>query len=399
MNILMPIYSCDPEGESERLIGFDWLQQISRQHQVFLITPVRYKKALEKRITRKVTAYYLPVPEFGNLEILSGIAPGYFVFMVKAYFLARKIIKDHKVDIIHRVTPIAFRFPDLFVTLGLPCVIGPVGGGLKPLAAFPSVFKKENFMYQLRRLDDARFLYDPWLRYTYTRAARILITCNYVKDIIPFQYHHKLRLKSEATINTADYPCVIERRSPVARLLYVGRFIPLKAVNLLIRALQGISWEDPQVDFQATLIGDGGDYYQYCRDMVKKAGLEKKITFLGRLKREAIIAYYHSHDIFCFPSLKESSGCVVMEAMSCGIPVIVADRGGPAEIVAEGCGLKIAVHTEEDFVRRLKEAILLMIKDKDLRHTCAANARRWIENKYDTDSIAAMVTSVYKEIL
>ena len=398
MNILMPICSCDPEGESESLVGYNWLSQVARKHWVFLITARKYRQSLEGRMGKNIVPYYVDVPEFGNREVLSGLAPGYFVFLWRAYFVAKRIIKAHRIDLIHRITPIAFRFPDVFTGLGIPCLIGPVGGGLKPLVQFPSVFKKEHAIHWLRNLDRLRFYCDPFLIRTYKKAKKILIIGKYLHGVIPERYHSKLQVFCEAAIDTRLYDFRLERKNSTLRILCVGRFIPLKGINLLIKALHLLKKEHEDVKFSATLIGDGGEYFEYCKCLASHLALSGQINFAGRMKRTDIIRYYQEFDVFCFPSLKESSGNVLLEAMSCGIPVIVAERGGPAEIVADDCGIKVPVRNEKDFVARLKDAIV-RLTDPRLRHEYAINARRRVEEQFDVNTISARISAVYGEIL
>jgi len=395
----MPIYSCNPEGESESLVGYNWLEQISKHHKVFLITELRYKKALEARPTENIVYNYVSVPHFWDLEIFSAFPPAYFIFMIKAYIVAKRIVKNEKIDLIHRITPIAFRFPDIITNIKLPYIIGPVGGGLKPLKSFQGVFKKESPVYALRTFDSLRFALDPFLIRTYNRATSILVIGKYLYDVFPKEYHKKTKVYCEATIDSRKYNYVPERSNNIIELLYVGRFIPLKAVSLLIRALKILKDENSIIEYRLTLIGGGGEYYKYCVNLAKELGISSNLKFMGRIKRSEIIEYYQKCDIFCFPSLKETSGNVVLEAMSCGIPVIVADRGGPAEIVDSGCGIKIPVTNEDEFIVRLKDAIVLLAQDKELRHFYAANARKRIEQLYDNNNIGEQITEIYKDAL
>lgn len=399
MNILMPIYSCNPEGESESLVGYNWLEQISRHHKVFLITELRYKKALEARLTKNVVFNYVSVPHFGDVEIFSGFPPAYFIFMLKAYIVARRIIKHENINLIHRITPTAFRFPDIITNINLPYVIGPVGGGLKPPEYFRSVFRKENPVYILRALDSIRFIIDPFLIGTYNKTKRILVVGKYLYSIFPERYHKKMEVYCENTIDSKKYKMILNRDNKKIKLLYVGRFIPFKAVNLLIRALKLLKDENSEIEYYLTLIGGGEEYFEYCKVLANDLGVSSNLEFLGRIRREEIVEFYQTCDIFCFPSLKETSGNVLLEAMSCGIPVIVADRGGPAELVDMNCGIKIPVTGEDDFVVRLKDAIVLLARDKELRYFYAVNARKRIEQLYDNNSIGERITKIYEDAL
>jgi hypothetical protein len=79
--------------------------------------------------------------------------------------------------------------------------------------------------------------------------------------------------------------------------------------------------------------------------------------FLGRIPRAEVEALYASHDLFCFPSFREPAGGVLYEAMRHGLPVVTADRGGPAWIVDDACGLRLPVTDPAAFAADIAAAL------------------------------------------
>lgn len=56
--------------------------------------------------------------------------------------------------------------------------------------------------------------------------------------------------------------------------------------------------------------------------------LNNVIKFIGKIPQKETLNYYRQADVFCFPSIRESGGTVVLEAMACGLPCIIANNGG-----------------------------------------------------------------------
>ncbi len=81
-------------------------------------------------------------------------------------------------------------------------------------------------------------------------------------------------------------------------------------------------------------------------------------------------------DVFVFPSFREPSGNAVIEAMSHGLPLIVADQGGPGFVVDDNCGIRIPVEDPKQFASRLASAIRELASAPDRIISMGAAARR-----------------------
>jgi glycosyltransferase involved in cell wall biosynthesis len=99
------------------------------------------------------------------------------------------------------------------------------------------------------------------------------------------------------------------------------------------------------------------------RDFLQQLAVQLKLgdacTFHGQLPRDALMDLYSEVDAFLFPSLHDSGGTVVLEALSRGLPVICVDLGGPPNFVDESCGYVIPARfsTEDEVVNGLADAI------------------------------------------
>lgn len=136
-----------------------------------------------------------------------------------------------------------------------------------------------------------------------------------------------------------------EFRDQVRNYIYVGRLVPVKNLELLVRVFNDLP------DLNLTIVGFGPDE-KFLRSIAKN-----NITFLGPINNNKLSGIYRQHDVFVLPSRSEPWGLVVEEALNNGLPVIVSDRVGCAEeIVNEGNGLVFRWNDPDS----LKEAILKM---------------------------------------
>lgn len=113
-------------------------------------------------------------------------------------------------------------------------------------------------------------------------------------------------------------------------LLYAGRISRDKAPDLLAEVYSRLVKK--RGDINLILAGDG----PYAETLRAKLGGSGRIVFTGRLEQEELAALYSGADVFVFPSVTDTFGLVVLEALACGLPAVVSDAGGAREIVEDG---------------------------------------------------------------
>ncbi len=163
-------------------------------------------------------------------------------------------------------------------------------------------------------------------------------------------------------------------------LLYVGRISPEKHVDMLFRIHQQLLVKEHEVN----LIFAGNGPEPYFTDFKKLADKLRGVFFLDRLPRNELPVVYSGADLMLFPSTTDTFGMVVLEAQSCGLPVIVSDVGGPKEIVLNGkTGYVLPAYNAEVWVEKIETVITLINSYSEhyleMRHT----ARRHVISNYN----------------
>lgn len=175
-------------------------------------------------------------------------------------------------------------------------------------------------------------------------------------------------------------------------ILYVGRLLRRKGVDLLINAIPIIIKKIP--DIKLIIVGSGPEE-ENLKNLAKKRGLEKIIQFEGFVSEEKKFAFLDIADIFVLPSLSEPFGIAILEAMACGKPVIGSNVGGiPFIIENEKTGFLF----ESQNVCELAEKIIILLNEKELRDRMGkAGHEKAME--FSWNNIAKETVEVYNKIM
>ncbi|MYF99730.1 glycosyltransferase family 4 protein [Candidatus Poribacteria bacterium] len=182
----------------------------------------------------------------------------------------------------------------------------------------------------------------------------------------------------------------------VVRCLAIGRLIPRKGFQFLIRALPQII-DKVNSQFEIEIIGDG-PYEDTLVELAEELGVNTHINFAGSVKYPDLPQKYREADIFILPSLAEGMPLVVLEAMGTGLPIIASRVEGIDELVEDD--LNGALFDPGD-VDRLAECIIKLINEGEARIEMGkASVNKLKQNeRYNWKNIADAYLSLYEDIL
>jgi len=191
-------------------------------------------------------------------------------------------------------------------------------------------------------------------------------------------------------------------------ILTIGRFHPKKGYQIIPEIIKSLL--EHRNDFCWILVGRGCSelvlkkpFKEVQGHLIVKEGVfdlkHKEEDFLSRVKNlpsRQLIEYYHASDVFVFPSLFESFGIVLIEAMASGLPVVTTNAPGCRDIVQEGItGLKVPTHNAQ----KMADAINRILNSHDLREKITQNALNSVQEKYDLDITTDQYYSLYQELI
>jgi hypothetical protein len=169
----------------------------------------------------------------------------------------------------------------------------------------------------------------------------------------------------------------------------VGNIIALKGLHLAVEALAAAG-----TDATLTIVGSG-DYETRLRAQAERLGVAKQLIWLGRLPREKVLELYPDYDVLLFPSLHDTGGYAVIEAMFNALPIICLDSGGPAVAVGENCGVKVPLTSHAQVVAGLAMGIRLYHQERERLSRDGKAARQRVLEEYDWDKKGAQMNECY----
>jgi teichuronic acid biosynthesis glycosyltransferase TuaC len=176
-------------------------------------------------------------------------------------------------------------------------------------------------------------------------------------------------------------------------VLSVGNLIPIKGHEVLIRAIASLSAEFSALMLE--IVGDGPELPR-LRELADQLQVGGRVRFAGRQSRTQVAAAMRRCMIFALPSRYEGLGCVYLEAMSTGKPVIGCRGQGIAEIIQHGSnGFLVGTDNEKE----LALAIAMLLRDEPRRRNLGVAARDTILDRLTLAQQAERFARIYRECL
>lgn len=310
------------------------------------------------------------VASFGSIGSV-GVCPGFPFALASA---------GRDVTVLHEPNPVA---------LVSDCITFSQG----PLVVwFHSEVVRPQWKYEL--------LYRPFLRRVLRRASRIVVSsprlAEYARELSDFRHKCVVIPFGLDTSHLAETPAIatraaeIARESPGPRVLFVGRLVPYKGVDVLIDAMANV---------RATclIVGDG-PLRSSLESHAASRGVSSRVRFLGGVSDLDLAAHLHACDLFVLPSVtrQETFGVVQLEAMACGRPVVSTDlqTGVPWVNQHEVTGLVVPPQD----ATALAAALTRLVEDPELRQRFGAAGRARVSTQFTVEAMTRATTALYEEI-
>lgn len=399
LKILLITAGCDRTATGEAWSSFQWVSRIGQRHDVTLLNcRISDKPPTALQLPGVRVVEWADFPLFERFVVFNRmLKPGYVPFYVRARAWIKSDLQSGETfDLVHQISPLALRYPSPAAGLGLPLVIGPLGGSIENPPAFRDDLKKAAWYTKLRSLDEWRLQHDPLLRRSYAGATRLIGVAPYVKALLGDLPSTEVEFMSETGVTELPPARDSKQISPGRlRLLFVGRVIRSKGVRDVVRAMAKLADVD---GLTLDVVGEGDDLAP-CTDEARKLGVSNRITFHGKLPRNEVEPFYERADVFVFPSFREPSGNAVLEAMSHGLAMIVADRGGPGFVVDDACGFRIPVTDPEQFSLGIADSIRRLAQRRDLIAAMGTAARERVRAQFLWDAKVERMSDLYHRTL
>ncbi len=396
LKVLLGCYACDPGYGSEPGMGWNFVSNIARHHDVHAIVE---KGEFEETLTRfaaehpeavqNITFHFVPRTHHNTLRKIW--PPSYYWFYRawhrKAYKLAAELDKKENFDIVHQVTISGFREPGFLWKLDKPFIWGPLGGFTDtPWSLLRCLGFGGAIHFAIRNIING--IQKRWGRSARAAAkhsASILTSTTKAVEEIRRFWGREAILMNEVGLETSHQQACSpphENGTPL-RICWAGEHIPRKALDLLLHSL-------PQCKEKMELhVLSKGPRMDAWKKLTRKLGLDDIVTFHGFVPREEAFRIMSSSHVFCITSVREDTSTVVFEAFRYGLPIIALDHCGFSTVIDETCGIKIPIRSHKQVISNYARHLDFLASHEDERQRLSAGAQSrchlftW-ENKMNT---------------
>ncbi len=406
MQILLSAYACEPGLGSEAAVGWGWATHLSPQNNVHVITRESNRDLIEQELAERpiknLHFHYYDLPGWARRwkKGSTGVHLYYILWQYGAYKFSKTIIKKISFDIVHHVTFVSTRFPSFMGKLGPPFVFGPVAGGeTAPIALWWSMDRASRIKEFLRSISIMWIKHSLLMRKTFATASHIITTSSQTTELIPKKYHRNVTQSLGIALSDdemAELGATLQSKAKETghfRVFFAGRFLHwkgmdfgLKAFSLLVKDIESTN---------LTMIGDGiakKTWQQMCNDL----NVDSNVKWVTRMSRPQFLNSLKNFDVLLFPSLHDSGGMVVLEAMAAGIPVVCLDIGGPSLLIDDTCGIRVPATTPDETINDIYQALLELATNPEKLQAQSQAAVQRANNQFTWKKKAQNIIEIYE---
>lgn len=354
----------------------DWLARQGVRNTVFAVQP--FYRGQKRPATSSITARWFRYPALpGGFGLPTA---GAFAF-ARIVGAIRELHRRQPIDLIHAhgALPCGHAAMLLGKELGIPYVVSVHG-----LDAFSTTQVSGRAGQWCRRIS----------QHVYGSSRRVICVSERVREVVIEGMGQTCR--TSVVYNGVDpemFSPVETASNSASVILSVGNLIPIKGHEILLRAAAALAHDFSGLHLE--LIGEGPE-----RSRLQALATELKISdhvlFLGRQPRREVAAAMRRCTLFVLPSRYEALGCVYLEAMATGKPVIGCRGQGIADIVQHGLnGFLVGPDNEKE----LTLAIAMLLRDQTLRSNVGRAARDTILDRLTLENQAEILARIYRESL
>jgi len=408
LNILINAYAIAPNWGSEQGMGWNWITNIARYCNCYIITEGEWRKEIECAVKElpqqgNMHFYYNPVPQkVRDMCWNQGDWRFYYYYrqwQKKTLKIAEQICREHKIDIIHQLNMVGFREPGLLWKIKGPRYLwGPIGGMENiPIAYLKGAGVKQNLFCRVKNtINKFQYTCQPNVRKAIRRADALLAAVKGVKEVLANIYH-----RDSVLINETG--CHIDKGCPTRKvvsgkqrfdLIWVGKFDFRKQLDIALKTIAAVK----DLDICLHICGTGSDeqvamYKQQAADL----HIEDKCVWHGKVEHSKIQQMMADADVFFFTSIMEATSTVTLEAISSCLPVLCFDTCGFGPLVTGEIGRKVPISNPEQSVHDFSEQIRALYADRELLNKMSQHEFTYRE-QLSWESKARQMVEMYERV-
>jgi glycosyltransferase involved in cell wall biosynthesis len=406
LKVLVSAYACQPGTGSEAGGGWNWMRQIGRFEQCWVITRLANRAAIDAELARNpmpgVHFIYYDLPRWARFwkKGVRGVRAYYCLWQLGAYRVAKKLHREVRFDLVHHLTFASYCLPTFLPFLPAPFIWGPVGGAETTPRSFRRAFGVRGQLYEmLRGIARQAAELNPVVRLTARRAVAGLATTPQTALRLKALGCRNVSVASQVALSSQELSLLQKippRKNGPFRIVSVGRLLHWKGFELGIQAFAIFQRKNPQSEYW--IVGDGPEKQRWQR-LAEDLGVAKNMAFWPAIPRSKVLDKIAHCDVLLHPSLHDSGGWVTAEAMAVGRPVICLDLGGPALQVTQATGIKVPAISPRQAAADIANALEQIAKDSLRGARFGEEGRARVQRHFNSEHLGHELSILYSKLV
>ncbi|MGH8912039.1 MAG: glycosyltransferase [Acidimicrobiia bacterium] len=354
--VLMVAYSCDPDSSSEGAVGWEFASRIARRHSVMLLARPTARRAIEDRLSSDrsmdLSVEYHEMEGLRRLKQL-GLPVSNLRYLAWNHRVADRVADlEGEFDVVHHTTWVRHWMPSAASgARTTPFVWGPVGAAEQPPMGLVRTLGWRGLAGEALRMAGPPLLrLDPLMRQSMERVDHAVASSRETADLM-LRRGVDTSLAPSVGFEPSEFD-LGDLGEPVYDFVSVGRLLHWKGFHLGLAAFARITDQRSRY-----LVVGEGPAESRLRNLADDLGITARVEFAGRLPRHEVLRRLGQSRVLVHPSLHDSGGFVVVEALALGVPVVSLDIGGPAYLAGDG-GVAVDPRPAAGVIERLAEAMV-----------------------------------------
>lgn len=409
INVLINAYAMAPNWGSEQGMGWNWTIQIAKYCKVFVITEGQWCDDIEEALktlpqASNIKMYYNPVSDkVRKMCWNQGDYRFYYYYdkwQKKTLEIARQIIAENKIDVIHQLNMVGFREPgQLWKIEGIPYVWGCFSG-FNPmnLAFMKDMGWKHDVASKLRSwINWYQVRYTPKVRHAFQHANALITTTPYCQKVIKQVYNKDAIIINETGVHGGCVPVEMINRNEdnTFNLLWVGRFIKTKKLDIALKTLANLK---KYKNIKLHVVGFGMNSEEgFYKSMACDLGIDNMVVWHGKQPNDIVQQMMRQMKLFFFTSIDEATSTVVPEAIQNRLPIVCHDACAFGALINNSIGRKIPPINPETSITEFSRIIENLYLHQEILNSMT-NSFEPVAELLSYENKGKMVYEIYKQL-
>ena len=415
LRILINAYACCPNMGSEQGMGWNWISNIAKSCEVFVVTESEYEDVntkladnieqygITKEQCDRIHFSFVPAGETEeeSEEIRSmcwnqgtwSFYLKYAKWQEKALAVARNIIDEQEkvgsgIDVMHQLNMAGFREPGMLYKINdernkqgkkrIPLVWGPMTGyGSIPFPFMLSGGLKFTAFYSLKNtLNFLQLILHSRVRKMVKNSDKLIAATPEMKNGLETFYKANIEhINETGCVIRNDETSILKTFSEDCfKVLWVGRFMYTKQLEIALKVMGQLT-SLKNLEFHIVGKGFTDEETQTMKARAVEYGADSICHWHGQIPNSEVHRLMQKSDIFFFTSIFEATSTVILEAIQNGLPIVCFDRCGFGPIVDEKIGIKIPCKSPKQAVKDFVSAIDYLYHHREVLPVMSANCK------------------------